>query len=175
MKKYLFAAIIALVEGEFSFETCFTCADKSSFKFCSNDGHVANAWTGACCSEGETSPECTPDDKNICSETFSNSQHLFYSHCALNNHTMCSDGTSTAFDAISTPRSFEFSGLKRSVDALGNPLQQDACTYEVKPTDHYFKSGAVIVRFNDITEIDVYLNTGSDIHSAKEVVSDNVQ
>jgi len=88
---------------------------------------------------------------------------------------MCSEGTSTSFDAISTPRSFEFSGLKRSVDADGNPLQQDACTYEVKATDHYFRSGAVIIRFNDMTETDVYLNTGPDIHSAKEVVSDKVE
>ena len=88
---------------------------------------------------------------------------------------MCTEGISTAFDAISTPRSFEFSGLKRSADELGNPLQQDACTYEVKATDHYFRSGKVIIRFNDITETDVYLNTGVDVHSAKEVVSDKVE
>ena len=88
---------------------------------------------------------------------------------------MCTDGTSTAFDAIATPRSFEFSGLKRSVDGEGNPLQQDACTYEIKPTDHFFRSGNIIIRFNDITETDVYLNVGADKHSATEVISDKVE
>ena len=33
----------------------------------------------------------------------------------------------------------------------------------------------MIIRFNDMKETDVYLNTGADIHSAKEVVSDKVE
>lgn len=88
---------------------------------------------------------------------------------------MCTDGTSTSFDAISTPRSFTFSGLKRSFDSEGNPLQQDACTYEIKETEHYFKSGQIVLRFNGIEESDVYINTGKEVHTAIEVVSDGVK
>jgi hypothetical protein len=38
-----------------------------------------------------------------------------------------------------------------------------------------FKSGKVVIRFNDITETDVYLNAGSSIHDAKDVISDGVE
>lgn len=175
MKKLIFATILSISKAEFTFETCFACADKTDFTLCSVGGRTQNAWTGACCSAGDSSPECVASDTNVCSETYSSSQHMFYSHCPLNNHTMCTKGTTTIFEAEATPRNFQFSNLRRTVDDEGNPIQMDACTYEIKASKHGYKSGNLIIRFNQITETDVYINAGTEVSTAKEVISDSVE
>jgi hypothetical protein len=88
---------------------------------------------------------------------------------------MCTEGLSTTFIADSTPQSFSFSGMGRLSDSSGNPLQLDACTYEVKAKEFGFKSGNIIVRINDMASLDVYLNSGQNKHQAANVVSDQVQ
>lgn len=66
MKHFLIALSVftTLVLAEFEYLTCFECADKKTFKFCDQGGYVKNAWSGACCSLDDTSPECTPDGRN---------------------------------------------------------------------------------------------------------------
>jgi hypothetical protein len=75
---------------------------------------------------------------------------------------MCTDGTSTTFEAGASPQNFEFGKMKRELDSNGKPLQMDACTYEIKAKDFAFTSGLITVRFNLMTEVDVYLNAGVD-------------
>lgn len=74
MKHFLIALSVftTLVLAAPEYLTCFQCADKKTFRFCDQGGYVKNAWTGACCAEDDTSPECTPSDKNKCSDTFEN-------------------------------------------------------------------------------------------------------
>jgi hypothetical protein len=137
-------------------------------------GRASNAWTGACCSEGDVGSECFSSDSNVCSDTFNSNKGIFYASCPLNNHTMCTSGTSTIFEAESTPRTFSYDKLQRLSDTAGNPLQQDACTYEIKASTHGYKSGNLIIRFNDITETEAFLNVGSDVLNAQEVISASV-
>ena len=117
--------------SEFTFETCYKCADQKEKKLCYVGGHVKNAWTGACCSIDDQSDECRSSDDNVCSDTFTNMNEMFYAFCPLNNHTMCTDSTSTVFEASPTPQNFRLTKMMRSEKDDGSPLQQDACTYEL--------------------------------------------
>ena len=55
------------------------------------------------------------------------------------------------FEASQTPQKFKFDKLRRKRDDEGNPLQMDACTYQVTIPSFTFKSGKVIIRFNKIS------------------------
>lgn len=95
---------------------------------------------------------------------------MFYSFCPLNNHTMCTDATSMIFEASQTPQKFKFDKLRRKRDDEGNPLQMDACTYQVTIPSFTFKSGKVIIRFNKISDNKIYINAGSGVNNASQVV-----
>jgi hypothetical protein len=102
----------------------------------------------------DTSEECTSSETNLCSDTFSSMGQLFFSFCPLSD--LCS---SDPFEGVSTPKNFEQSSLKTN----------DACTYEIKAKEDGFKSGKIIVRFNEITEVDLSLYAGESIQKANEV------
>ena len=59
------------------FKTCFECAALNTKKFCVSDIPLSktnkNAWKGACCDIGDTSPSCTEGQHNRCSDTYENS------------------------------------------------------------------------------------------------------
>ena len=99
MKALIITVLYHLVLAEYTFENCYDCAAKGDRKLCDLDGFVTNAWTGACCTTDDISPDCEAGDSNVCSDTYVNSNHMFYSFCPLNNHTMCTDGTSMIFEA----------------------------------------------------------------------------
>jgi hypothetical protein len=177
MKRLLIATSLLITAAAFTYETCFKCALVSGgeAKLCSVGGKVTNPWTGACCPPEDVSPECTPTDKNICSDTFKKNAGNFYTFCPLANQTMCNSGIAASFDAEDTPKSFSYDKLKRLSDAQGNPTQQDACSYEIKAPKNAYASGNLIIRFNDLTETEAFINGGGpNARSALEVVSSSV-
>jgi hypothetical protein len=63
--------------------------------------------------------------------------------------------------------------LKLIKDENGNPLQMDACTYQITVPEHTFMSGSMIIRFNQISENKIYINAGSGVGNASIVVVPN--
>ena len=56
--------LMQVVTAEYTFETCYKCAEKNDKKICDMGGFVRNAWTGACCSLDDESTECEEGDSN---------------------------------------------------------------------------------------------------------------
>ena len=52
------------------FTTCFECAAYQTRKMCLLDGRVEDKWTGACCTDDDSSSDCKAGDSNVCSGTF---------------------------------------------------------------------------------------------------------
>ena len=68
--------------------------------------------------------------------------NLFYSYCPLNNHTMCTDGTSTHFFAQASPKTFKFDKMKRSANQI------DACIYTIGVPEHKYQNATIFFRVN---------------------------
>ena len=153
------------------YENCYQCAARSNRKLCTLGGHVKDPWTGPCCDLDDTSTECTPKhDENECSPgTFETLGHMFYSYCPLNNHTMCTDGTTTDFIAEASPKSFKFSKLKRSA----SPEQYDACLYTISIPEHKYESAIIFFRANVLDQVDIFINAGTDKNNASETLIKN--
>ena len=77
------------------------------------------------------------------------------------------------FEASQTPQKFKFDKLRRKKDGEGNPLQMDACNYQVTIPAFTFKSGSLIIRFNKISDNEIYINAGSGVNNATQVVVPN--
>ena len=49
----------------------------------------------------------------------------------------------------------------------------DACTYQITVPEHTFKSGSLFLRFNKISDNEIYVNAGSGVGNASQVVVEN--
>ena len=49
----------------------------------------------------------------------------------------------------------------------------DACVYTVKVPEHTYKSGSVVIRFDKLKNVKVYVNHGHIIQNAKQSVVAN--
>ena len=105
-----------------------------------------------CCSEDDVSEDCTRSKLNVCSDTFASASYRFYSYCPKEVTCMSSD----------------------PLVSIQKPLNEAseislACTYQFEASTDLFKSGSIVLRFNEITQSDVYLYSGKSIDKSEEL------
>ena len=49
----------------------------------------------------------------------------------------------------------------------------DACTYQITVPEHSFKSGSLVLRFNQISENEIFINAGTSVSNASETIIPN--
>ena len=98
---------------------------------------------------------------------------MFYSFCPLNNHTMCTDHVSKVFEAQPSPRNFTIDKLKRVNGDDGSPIQVDACQYQITVPEHVYESGTIYIRFHKLEQMEAYINAGTGVSNATEVLVPN--
>ena len=153
------------------FKTCFECAAIPDNRLCLLGGYVTDKWTGACCPPGDTSPDCTESSQNVCSDTYTDSQHMYYSYCPNIDRNSCTEGgDSLIFEATPTPRNFDHKNLQRGT--FNGESVQNVCTYQVTIPEHEYDEASLYLRFNKLTAIDAYINAGTSFKNASEVLVD---
>lgn len=86
---------------------------------------------------------------------------------------MCTDHVSKIFEAQPTPTNFTIDKLKRVNGGDGSPKQVDACQYQIIVPEHVYESGTIFIRFHKLEQMEAYINAGTGVSNATEVLVQN--
>jgi hypothetical protein len=146
---------------------CFSCFEKSNTNYICNEAGVyqVDPWTTHCCSSGDSNAACNPaKTDNVCSSSIADGGYNGYSHCPLINTTKCGDVD-------------RYSGYKQQNMSSKNLTytdgQYDTCYYRVMNEPYTYKSGKLFLKVSRMNGVKIYVNGGSDIRNASEVVVKN--
>ena len=130
----------------------------------------------ACCDNSDHE-FCKANSQNLCSGSFNDQRHAFFSYCPLINSTGCGayGGNGTQIEASTEKKSFTYSNL-RYKDKDYKFKSVDSCYYQVMNPTFYYTSGKLYIKFTQIESgVEVHLTAGADVRNNSVSVVPNNQ
>ena len=175
--------LLTVLVPAYELKDCYECSQSNSGRnyMCRYAGRLptTDPYKVACCSPGSFDPECLPSETNICSESYNDMKHNFFTYCPKINATGCGIYNSGGDDkmiieASNENQTFTYAGMRyKESDYKFKTV--DSCYYQVQNPTYYYTSGTFKIVFHEVEPgVKLYLNAGTDVrNSTYELVAYN--
>lgn len=153
--------------------SCFDCANTNNGwnYMCLFDGKLQtnDPFAVACCNSDDSHEYCQASATNICSRSYNDAKHSFYTNCPRINSTSCGldqAETDMRIDVGTQKQTFQLDTLRyKNADHKFKTV--DICYYQVMNPLYTYISGNVYLKFTSMEKgVKLYLNAGSDVRNS---------